>query len=415
MKVLYYDCFSGISGDMNLGAMIDLGVDPAYLRAELGKLNLGGYEVRAGKDMRRGISGTKVDVVLKDDEKGHGNAPGASGNSGHSAGSGRPSRNLADIMEIVSSSALDEAVRKRSEKMFTMLAEAEARVHGKKVEEIHFHEVGAVDSIVDIVGAAICIEYLKPDRICCSVVELGTGYVDSEHGRLPVPAPATAELLKGVPVSSGSADMEATTPTGAVILAANVDEFTPMKSFRIEKTAYGIGQREGGAVPNVLRVFLGEAGESVIPDTGSDPHDALVIECNIDDMNPEFYGYVIDELFSAGADDAFLTPLTMKKLRPATKLSVLCSPDLEEKITGILLTRTTSLGVRKYRVEKSMLERDHATIETKFGKVRIKYALSGGERIKSKPEYEDCAKIAREQKIPIQDVYREIDKHLANQ
>ncbi len=402
MKILYYDCFSGISGDMHLGALIDLGVDADYLKSELGKLPVSDYSLNISTDSRKGITGTRVDVVYTGGEKDK--------KGGWSHGE-HHHRNLKDILEILSASELSTAVKNRSEKMFTMLARAEAKIHNKTIDEIHFHEVGAIDSIVDIIGAAICIESIKPERILCSTVELGGGFVECAHGKFPIPAPATAELLIGAPVRTGTVDKETTTPTGAVILAANVDEFTPLKDFRISKTAYGIGQREM-EIPNVLRVYLGESDETLAANqTGSSQ--ALMIECNIDDMNPEIYGYIMEELFACGADDVYLSPITMKKIRPASKLSVLCNPALEEQITDIILTQTTSLGVRKYTVSKSMLQRETETIETRYGAVRIKHALYQGKRIKSKPEYDDCIRIAREQNIPIQEVYREINRYLS--
>jgi len=402
MKILYYDCFSGISGDMHLGALIDLGVDADFLKSELGKLGVSGYSINVEKDKRHGITGTRVDVVYT------GEAEATKGGSAHSE---HHHRNLKDILKIISASGLTEEVKKRSERMFTRLAEAEAKIHNKPIDEIHFHEVGAIDSIVDIVGAAICIESIKADRILCSTVELGGGFVECAHGKLPVPAPATAELLAGIPVRTGTVDKETTTPTGAVILAANVDEFTPLKDFRISKTAYGIGQREM-EIPNLLRVFLGESDKNSATDQPGSS-EALMIECNIDDMNPEFYGFIMEELFACGADDVYLSAITMKKIRPASKLSVLCAPSLEEKITDIILSQTTSLGVRKYKVSKSMLQREVETIETRYGAVRIKHAFSEGRCIKSKPEYDDCIRIAREQKIPIHEVYREINSHLS--
>jgi len=402
MKILYYDCFSGISGDMHLGAMVDLGVDADFLQSELRKLNVSDYSINIEKDSRHGISGTRVDVIYT----------GATNNSKAGSSHGEHHhRNLKDILDILSASELSEEVKSRSEKMFRKLAEAEAKIHNKSIDEIHFHEIGAIDSIVDIVGAAVCIESIKPDRILCSTIELGGGFVECAHGKFPVPAPATAELLAGAPVRTGTVDKETTTPTGAVILAANVDAFTPMKDFRISKTAYGIGQQEM-EIPNVLRVFLGESDKKLAK-SQPDSSEALMIECNIDDMNPEIYGFIMEELFASGADDVYLSPITMKKIRPASKLSVLCKPELEEQITDFILTQTTSLGVRKYIVSKSMLQREIETIETKYGAIRIKHAISQGKRIKSKPEYDDCIRIAREQTIPIQEVYKEINRHLS--
>jgi uncharacterized protein (TIGR00299 family) protein len=391
MTVLYYDCFSGISGDMHLGAMIDLGVDPDFLIDQLGKLDLSGYELKVGKDKRKGISGIKVEVILdqKQDHKHH--------------------RNLGDISRIISDSKLSKAVKDRSIKMFRKLAEAEAKIHDKPIEEVHFHEVGAIDSIVDIVGAAICIDSIGPDMVMSSPVELGGGFVKCEHGTFPVPAPATAEILKDIPVNSGAAPFETTTPTGALILACNVDEFGPMKDLHITRTAYGIGIREMD-IPNVLRVFLAETTSQEIgsPET----REALIMECNIDDMNPEMYGYVMEVLFGLGADDVFITPIIMKKARPASKLTVLCSPDKKESMTEALFTHTTSLGIRSYTVDKTMLEREFSKVTTKYGEVTVKTAIYHGKHLKSKPEYEDCIRLAKEHGIPVQKIYEEISRQV---
>jgi uncharacterized protein (TIGR00299 family) protein len=296
-------------------------------------------------------------------------------------------------------------VKERSIKMFTKLAEAEAKIHGKKINEVHFHEVGAIDSIVDIVGAAICIEYLKPDRIMASEVELGGGFVKCEHGTFPVPAPATAEILKGVPVRTGAVKFESTTPTGALILACNVDEFAPMKGMKITRTAYGIGQADLD-IPNVLRVYMAESLDK--DPSPADRVEAWILECNIDDMNPEMYGFVMDTLFDLGADDVFITPISMKKARPASKLSVLCSEDKKEAMVESLLTQTTTLGVRSYRVEKTMLQREFSSLSTPYGEVTIKTGFFKGQKLKAKPEYEDCVRIAKENNIPVNQVYQEI-------
>jgi len=384
MKILYYDCFSGISGDMHLGAMIDLGVDPEYLINQLKYLNLAGYEIKISTDQRKGISGTRVDVILSDKHSHH-------------------HRGLSDISKIIMDSELDGAVKERSLKMFTKLAEAEAKIHGKSIDEIHFHEVGAIDSIVDIVGAAICIEHIQPDRIMASEVELGGGFVKCEHGTFPVPAPATSEILKGVPVRTGAVRFETTTPTGALILACNVDEFSAMKGFSIKKTAYGIGQKDL-EIPNVLRVYLADASNH----SPAENVKAWILECNIDDMNPEMYGYVMDTLFNLGADDVFITPIIMKKARPASKLSLLCPPEKKEALTEALLTHTTSLGVRNYEVDKTMLQREFSKLKTSYGEVTIKTAIYRGQKLKSKPEYEDCVRLAREHDIPVHQIYSEI-------
>jgi uncharacterized protein (TIGR00299 family) protein len=398
MTVLYYDCFSGISGDMHLGAMIDLGVDPKTLIKEIGRLDLKGYELKITRDQRKGISGTKVDVVLDGNPHDH--------HQTH-----HHHRNLEDISRIIHESDLSQAVKDRSIRMFHKLAEAEGKIHNKPVQEVHFHEVGAVDSIVDIVGAAICIETIAPDMIMSSAVELGGGFVKCEHGTFPVPAPATAEILSGVPVKSGAAPYETTTPTGALILACNADKFGPMQDLRISKTAYGIGNRDMD-IPNVLRVHLAES--TGIAESLPETRKALMLECNIDDMNPEMYGYVMEILFGLGADDVFITPIMMKKARPASKLSVLCSQDKKQTMTETLLTHTTSLGVRSYDVDKTMLEREFSKIKTKYGEVTVKTAIYQGKHLKSKPEYEDCIRLAREYDIPVQKIYEEISRQVNN-
>jgi uncharacterized protein (TIGR00299 family) protein len=387
MKILYYDCFSGISGDMHLGAMLDLGVDPEHLLGQLRKLDLDGWDIKISEDRRKGITGTRVDVILDE---------GAKDSKVH--------RNLSSISSIIKESKLEEAVKLRSLRMFKKLAGAEAKIHGLGIDEVHFHEVGAVDSIIDIVGAAICIEYLNPDRIMASEVELGGGFVSCAHGRFPVPAPATAEILTGVPVRTGAVQEEMTTPTGALILACNVDEFASMKGLKTGKTAYGIGQRDT-EIPNVLRVYIAE--EDSEADT-PDHEEAWVLECNIDDMNPEMYGYVMDTLFDLGADDVFITPIIMKKARPASKLSVLCKNERKQSLTEALLTHTTSLGLRSYPVGKTMLKREFSKLRTSYGEVTIKTAVYKGRKLKSKPEYEDCIRLAREHGVPVSQIYQEI-------
>ncbi len=389
MRILYYDCFAGISGDMHLGAMIGLGMDPGLLRSGLKRLNLEGYSLEIKKDQRRGIEGTRVRVHLEDQKKG----------SGH-----QPHRHLSDIEKIIKDSGLSQGLVDRSMKMFRLIAEAEARIHGMSVEEVHFHEVGAIDSIVDIVGAAICIEHFKPDRIIASPVELGSGMVKCAHGTFPVPAPATAEILKGVPVKTGGVKYEATTPTGAAILKANADEFSDKQDFTISKTAYGLGHYDT-EVPNVLRLLLADT-------TDLTTEKAFVVECNIDDMNPEVYGFVMDELFDAGADDVYFTSIIMKKARPAIKLSALVRQKDLNKVQQVLLTQTTTLGLRTYTVDKIMMKRAYRKIETPLGEVRVKTAYLDGKLLKQKPEYEDCIRIARDKKMNISAVYKEIERYI---
>jgi pyridinium-3,5-bisthiocarboxylic acid mononucleotide nickel chelatase len=407
MTVLYYDCFSGISGDMNLGAMIDLGMDKDYLINELSKLHLNGYEIKVNTDMRKGIQGTKVSVVLTENhdhvhEHQHSYLLSPENRHHHHHAE---NRNLNDIEKIINESSLNEKVKALSLKMFKKIALAEAKIHGKNIEEVHFHEVGAVDSIVDIVGAAVAFDYFKPDKVLCSSIELGGGMVKCQHGLFPVPAPATAEILTGIPIKSGAMNFEATTPTGATILATLVNEFTDKINVRIQKTAYGIGHKDG-EIPNVLRVHLAEGTVNVT----DAPDASVMLECNIDDMSPELYEPVMELLFEAGADDVFLTPMIMKKIRPATKLSVLCSSMKEPAILDIIFKQTTTLGIRKYQVEKIMLRRNFVKIDTKWGKVTVKEAFYNNEMIKFKPEYEDCKRIAKENNISVKMVMDEVNR-----
>lgn len=401
MTILYYDCFAGISGDMHLGALLDLGVDEKLLRDELAKLPLEGYELVIKKDMRKGISGTRVDVLadsVKDQHHKH----------HHEQEHHAAHRTFGEIKHMIGSSRLRDDIRQLSIKIFEKVAVAEARIHNKAVDDIHFHEVGAVDSIVDIVGAAICIRALAPDKILASTVELGSGSVVCAHGTYPVPAPATAEILTGIPVRKGTVEFEATTPTGAAILAGCVDQFTDAFALKIVRTGYGIGHKDG-ELPNVLRVHWCETAGEAHPEVIT----SSIIECNIDDMNPEYYDFIIDSLFEAGARDVFITPVIMKKSRPAVTLSVLFESSAESGIKEILLTETSTLGIRKYTVEKTMLMRKTELLDTPYGQVRIKSAYYNQKKIKSKPEYEDCIRIAREKKIPLNQVYKEIEKLLS--
>ena len=305
MKILYYDCFAGISGDMNLGAMIDLGVDQCFLRTELEKLNISGFHLEITPDLRCGISGTKATVIIENP-----------GNKKH--------RHLRDIHELINRSDISDKTKSKSLEIFQLIAESEAKVHRIDIEKVHFHEVGALDSIVDIVGAAICLDYLNVDQILSSPIQLGGGTVKCEHGIMPVPAPATALIVAGVPVKMGLLQHEATTPTGAAILVATVDQFTEQINFSIAKTAYGIGQRDISDIPNVLRLYLSEVKQG-----GNEPviEVATLLECNIDDMNPEHFEYLLDLLLQKGGRDVWFTPIIMKKSRPAITVSILCMPD----------------------------------------------------------------------------------------
>jgi uncharacterized protein (TIGR00299 family) protein len=383
MKILYYDCFSGISGDMNLGAMIDLGIDQGFITEELNKLNVKGWELIAEKDQRHGINGTKVTVRQTRHEHVH--------------------RHLSDIKKIINNSSLDSRTKELSMKIFMKVALAEASVHRIPVEKVHFHEVGAIDSIIDIVGAAICFNALNVDEVHVSPVELGSGFVKCDHGKLPVPAPATAEIIQGIPVRKGGVDFEATTPTGAAIIAALGTEFGHEAAIRIEKTAYGIGHKEHPDVPNILRVFLGEKAEA-----SSSGHTAYQLECNIDDMNPEFFDYISDKLFNTGASDVFLSNIMMKKGRPGVVLNVICEPEKADSLKAVIFTESTSLGIRTFPFRKDTLARKFEKIDTPYGEVTIKRSFYKENEVSSKPEYDDCKRIASEKGIPVKEVYNQI-------
>jgi uncharacterized protein (TIGR00299 family) protein len=383
MKILYYDCFSGISGDMNLGAMIDLGIEESFLLNELSKLNLPGWKLEVTKDQRHGIKGTKVTVKQTRHEHAH--------------------RHLSDIEKIIEKSGLDEKTRLLSKKIFMKIAVAEATVHGIALDKVHFHEVGAVDSIIDIVGAAICFNALKVDQVYVSVVELGGGMVKCDHGRLPVPAPATAEIIKDIPTRRGGVDFEATTPTGAAIITTLGTVYNSVQPVKISRTAYGVGQKDHPDVPNLLRVFLGETEE--LAEKG---HEALLLECNIDDMNPEFFDHVSEKLFNSGASDVFLTNIIMKKGRPGIILSVILERELADCIKEVLFSETTTLGVRSFPFMKDTLVRKFELIDTIWGKVTVKRSFYREREVSCKPEYEDCRKIAVKSGIPVKEVYNSI-------
>ncbi|MBN1785384.1 MAG: nickel pincer cofactor biosynthesis protein LarC, partial [Candidatus Methanofastidiosa archaeon] len=327
------------------------------------------------------ISGTRFEVTLRE---------------------GGQHRRLEDVIALIQSGRFNEYVENTSINMFTRLAQAESKVHGIPIEDVHFHELGATDSVIDIVGAAICMDIMKFGKVFSSSVELGSGFAECAHGTFPVPAPATMELLKGVPVKMGGIQSEATTPTGATILREFVDEFAERFGLTISKVGYGIGKRDN-RIPNVLRAIVAEI-DGEIPDM------AILLECNLDDMNPELYENLMEELFSNGASDVFLTPVTMKKTRPATKLSVLVKPGLEQSALEIIFKETTTLGIRRQAIEKYSLYRDESIVRTKYGIVRMKHGYLHGAKIKSKPEYEDCKLLARANSVPISAIYDEINR-----
>jgi uncharacterized protein (TIGR00299 family) protein len=373
----YLDCFSGISGDMLLGALVDAGLSLDDLREDLARLPLSGYELTAERVTRKGISGTQVVVT---------------------AGESHSRRRLPDVLDIIGQAELPAEVGDRARRTFTRLAEAEAHVHGKPVEEVHFHEVGAVDAIVDIVGGLCGIERLGIAALHCSPLPLGGGWVDAAHGRLPVPAPATAELLKGVPTYGGPVERELVTPTGAAIVSTVCKAFGPMPSMAVTSVGYGAGSLDLPH-PNLLRVFVGES-------TAAPQQRRLVLlETNLDDLNPEFYDHLMDRLFAAGALDVFYTPIVMKKTRPATLVSVLAEPTQADALEDVLFRETSTLGVRCYEVTRRCLDREWREVETPYGQVRVKLGRIGPEVVTASPEYEDCRRLALERGVPVRVVY----------
>jgi len=381
MTLAYFDCFSGISGDMTLGALVDAGVSIDVLRDELAKLNLPGYALKAEKVKRSGIAATKVHVII--DQK------------------DQKSRHLSDILRIIESSTLSSPVKEKSSRIFTRLADAEAKVHGTTPDMIHFHEVGAVDSIVDNVGAIIGLELLGITQIMASAINVGSGTVKTAHGMLPIPAPATTELLAGIPFYQSSTPFELTTPTGAVIISTLCSSFGPLPPMKVNRIAYGAGDKEFSGMPNVLRLMIGQ------PVAGYEEDTSIVIETNIDDMSPQVYGYLIDKLMQQGAHDVYLTPIIMKKGRPAILLSVLTDKAKTDVVLDTIFRETTSIGVRIQEVGRKKLSREIREVDTIYGKIRIKISKRGDEVLTIAPEYEDCRKIAEERQIPLKQVIEE--------
>ena len=381
MTLAYFDCFSGISADMTLGALVDAGLPLDVLRSELAKLNLAGYTLSSEKVRRSGLSATKVHVVLDEKEQ--------------------PARHLADISRVINGSSLSPVIKQKSLAIFERLADVEAKVHGTTPDKVHFHEVGAVDALVDIVGSVIGLEHLGITEIIGSPVNVGTGTVHTAHGKLPVPAPATAELLRGIPLYSSSIAFELTTPTGAAIISTLADSFGPLPQLVVRRIACGAGNKDFPGQPNVLRLFVGESAPAYDEDR------AVLIETNIDDMNPQIYDHLIDRLLQAGALDAYLAPLVMKKGRPGILLSALSAKENADVLLDIIFRETTSIGVRFQEVGRKKLSRELQDVRTPYGVVRVKVSRRGDEVLTVTPEYEDCRRIARERQVPLKTVMEE--------
>ncbi len=376
MKIVYFDAFSGISGDMVIGALLDLGLSLDLLQTEFSKLPLDGYTLHQSERIQHGIRAIKFDVSV--------------GAQQHE----RSFRSIADMLEV---SPLSETVKTTALKIFTRLAEAEAHVHNTSVTDVHFHEVGAVDSILDIVGTAIGFEALGIQAVYTGPLPMGSGFVSSRHGTLPVPGPATAELVKGMPVRFEDGQSELVTPTGAAILAVMAQPGPPL--FSITQVGYGAGARTLSDRPNVLRVCLGHSVSEVRHEQ------LLVLETNIDDLNPEWYEHVMEQLFAAGARDVFFSPVQMKKNRPGILLRVLCTPQDQGQLSNIIFNETATLGIRSYPVDRLALQREQKEIQTRYGPVRVKIAYQPNGQVNCAPEYDDCKRLAQEKKIALKLVY----------
>ena len=401
MTLLYFDCFSGISGDMVLGALLDAGLPLDELKRALGSLAVSGYEIDAKKVLRAGVSSTKFMVH-------EGNAPHQHSAPGtpheHSAPStqhqapGHPHRGLPDIFKLIDRSALSSAGRDRAKALFKRLAEVEAAIHHMPVEKVHLHEVGAVDSIIDIVGAVFGLEWLGVDHVMCSPLNVGGGMVNSAHGVFPVPAPATIKLLEGAPIYGGTVQRELVTPTGALIASSYAASFGASPPMSVERIGYGAGGHDLPHTPNVLRILVGRAAERAPGDR------VTVLECEIDDMNPQIFGSLMDQLYEAGALEVFYVPVQMKKNRPGTLLTVIVPPAMRPTIADIVFRETTTIGLRYADVDRECLQRESLSVETPIGDVRFKVAWRNGRLVNASPEFEDCVRLAAANNLSIKEV-----------
>ncbi len=380
MKLAYLDCFSGISGDMMLGALLDLGLPEKVFREELARLPIEGYDIHVRRDFRGAVGGVRVEFVVRE----------------------QPFRSFEDIRRLIGSGDLDPVVRTRSLEVFRRLAEAESRVHCVPVDQVHFHEIGAADSILDIVGAVAALQQLGIERVFASPLPLGRGFVQTRHGALPIPAPATVALLEGIPVYDNGIERELVTPTGAALLGALVESFGPMPPMVVRSVGYGVGSHPQASPPNVLRIVCGKEW------TAWNRRKLLMIETNIDDMNPEFYDHTMEQLLSLGVLDVSLVPMQMKKNRPGILLRILCDPSLQAPVAEVLFRETTSLGIRIQEVERIELPREVKVLETPHGPCRVKEARLPGGAVRFTPEYDDCKRIAKAGRLPLRQVYEEI-------
>ena len=410
-KVLYFDCFSGASGDMILGALIDVGLPLEELREALGSLALGNVRLLTERVERSGIGATSFTVDVGADAKADEHSHDEHHHHHDHHHNHHHHRGLSEICLMVDGSSLSETAKKRSKQLFRRLAQTEAEIHQMPVEKVHLHEVGAVDSIIDIAGAVFGIERLGVDRIVVSPLNVGSGTVTCEHGVMPVPAPATARLIEGVPVYSSGPAVELLTPTGALILTDYADAFGTMPPMTIRQSGYGAGDREFPEHPNLLRVLIGDEGDEDDETTGGIER-VVMIECEIDDMNPQIFGVLMDQLYAAGALDVYYAPIQMKKNRPGTLVSIVAHPKDRPALSGIVFRETTTIGVRFIEMDRERLDRESVDVETPLGTVRVKVARRAGASavVNAAPEFEDCARLAAEHDLSVKEVQAIVSK-----
>ena len=392
MKTAYLDCSSGVSGDMFLGALLDAGLPAERLRAELRKIPLGDYEFKQSRVLRAGLAGTRVEIVVPEKQ---------------------PERHLRDIEQLIEGSALTKTAKERAIEVFGRIAEAEGKLHDKPAAKVHFHEVGAVDAIIDVAGACAGLELLEVSELVSSPLNVGGGRVEAAHGSLPVPAPATAELLRDIPIYSSGVEAELVTPTGAALVATLARSFGPLPPMKVQRIGYGAGARDLRGHPNLLRLFLGQRIELGSRESGvgsraanSDAGEEIVsvIEANLDDMSPQLYGYLVERALAAGALDVTCSSIQMKKNRPGLEVSILCPPERSEALAQLLFDETTTIGLRIYEARRKVLDRELVTVETRYGAVRVKVARRNGRVLNVAPEYEDCQRLATEKSVPLKEV-----------
>ena len=392
MKILYFDCFAGAAGDMILGALLDAGLPFDELKRALGSLAVEGWDISVDRVVKTGITATKFRV--------HAHAAPSHGLPAHHA-----HHHLKHIFAAIDRSALSDDGKAKAIKMFRRLGEAEAAIHGTTMEKVHLHEVGAVDSIIDIVGAVFALEWFKADKIVVSPINVGGGMIKSAHGVFPVPAPATLALLKSAPVYSSGIQSELLTPTGALVLTEYASEYGPVPAMTIDRVGYGAGDRELEHTPNVVRVLVGEGSAiQALEPSAPQAHRVVVLECEIDDMNPQIFGALMDRLYAAGALEVFYSAVQMKKNRPGTLMTIVATPEQRETMTEMVFRESTTIGVRYQELSRECLDREMVTVATPLGLVRFKVARRRGRVLNAQPEFDDLAKLSQERGIPIKDV-----------